>query len=163
RYGRKPIGDASRLSSPMMYDSRPRGAAPVADVSVVDRARGMRDLVRSEAGESERLRTLSPVIVDAMWDCGLMSAFNPKAAGGVRLSGAWSFGSGTGHSAYIGAGFFPMDDGEMRWVGDGIPDMRVAFLPRDEVSFADGWHVQGLKGTGSYDYSVADVFVPESR
>jgi hypothetical protein len=46
----------------------------------------MRDLVRSEAGESERLRTLSPVIVDAMWDCGLMPAFNPKAAGGVEPS-----------------------------------------------------------------------------
>ena len=31
---------------------------------VVDRARGMRDLVRAEAAESERLRTLSPAIVD---------------------------------------------------------------------------------------------------
>src|ERR1700731_3928915 len=204
---------------------------------VVDRARGMRDLVRSEAGESERLRTLTPAIVDEMWASGLMPSFNPAAAGGVepsfadmietliemawqdgsfgwigianlpsafaaaaylpdegfaelftkydnhiaiggqffpngqgavvdggyRLSGAWSFGSGTGHSAYIGAGFFPMDNGEMRWVSEGIPDMRVAFLPREEVIFTDGWHVQGLKGTGSYDYNVADVFVPECR
>jgi alkylation response protein AidB-like acyl-CoA dehydrogenase len=83
--------------------------------------------------------------------------------GGYRLSGAWSFGSGTGHSAYIGAGFFPMDNGEMRWVSEGIPDMRVAFLPREEVTFTDGWHVQGLKGTGSYDYNVTDIFVPECR
>ena len=204
---------------------------------VVDRARGMRDLVRAEAAESERLRTLSAPIVEEMWISGLMSAFNPKAAGGVepsfhemietwiemawqdgsfgwigianlpstfaaatylpdegfaeiftrndnritiggqyfpngqgtvvdggyRLSGAWNFGSGTGHSAYIGAGFFPMDNGEMRWVSEGIPEMRVAFLPREEVTFTDGWHVQGLKGTGSYDYNVADVFVPEYR
>jgi alkylation response protein AidB-like acyl-CoA dehydrogenase len=79
------------------------------------------------------------------------------------LSGAWNFGSGTGHSAYIGAGFFPMENGEMRWVSEGIPDMRVAFLPREEVTFTDGWHVQGLKGTGSYDYNVADVFVPDYR
>ena len=209
----------------------------MAGVSVVDRARAMRDVVRAEADESERLRTLSPVIVDEMWARDLMPAFNPKTAGGVepsfqemidtwiemawqdgsfgwigianlpstfaaatylpddgfaeiftqndnritiggqyfpngqgaaveggyRLSGAWSFGSGTGHSAYIGAGFFPMDDGEMRWVADGIPDMRVAFIPRHEVTFADGWYVQGLKGTGSYDYSVTDVFVPECR
>ena len=209
----------------------------MADVSVVDRARGMRDLGSAEAAESERLRTLSPAIVDEMWASGLMVAFNPKAAGGVepsfhqmidtwiemawqdgsfgwigianlpstfaaatylpdegfdeiftrndsritiggqyfpngqgtavdggyRLNGAWSFGSGTGHSAYIGAGFFPMDNGEMRWVSEGIPDMRVAFLPREEVNFTDGWHVQGLKGTGSYDYNVADVFVPEYR
>jgi alkylation response protein AidB-like acyl-CoA dehydrogenase len=204
---------------------------------VVDRARGMRDLVRAEAAESERLRTLSTRIVDEMWASGLMSAFNPAAAGGVepsfqemidtwiemawqdgsfgwigianlpstfaaatylpdegfaeiftknenhvtiggqyfpngqgaavdggyRLSGAWNFGSGTGHSTYIGAGFFPMENAEMRWVGEGIPDMRVAFLPREEVTVTDGWHVQGLKGTGSYDYNVADVFVPEYR
>jgi indole-3-acetate monooxygenase len=51
----------------------------------------------------------------------------------------------------------------MRWISEGIPDMRVAVLPRAEVSFNDGWHVQGLKGTGSYDYSVQDVFVPENR
>ncbi|HEY1839361.1 MAG TPA: acyl-CoA dehydrogenase family protein [Mycobacterium sp.] len=210
---------------------------PAGRERVVDRARGMRDLVRTEAAESERLRTLSPLIVEEMWACGLMSAFNPKEAGGVepsfpemidtwiemawqdgsfgwigianlpstfaaatylpdqgfaevftgddsritiggqyfpngqgsavdggfRLSGAWNFGSGTGHSAYIGAGFFPMENGEMRWVSEGIPDMRVAFLPRDEVTFTDGWHVQGLKGTGSYDYNVVDVFVPEHR
>ena len=58
----------------------------MADVSVVDRARGMRDLVRAEAAESERLRTLSPAIVDEMWACDLMPAFNPKAAGGVEPS-----------------------------------------------------------------------------
>ncbi len=204
---------------------------------VVDRARGMRDLVRAEAAESERLRTMSPRIVDEMWASGLMSALNPVAAGGLepslqemidtwiemawqdgsfgwigianlpstfaaasylpdegfaeiftrndnritiggqyfpngqgaavdggyRLTGAWNFGSGTGHSAYIGAGFFPMDDGEMRWISEGIPDMRVAFLPREDVTFTDGWHVQGLKGTGSYDYNVTDVFVPDRR
>lgn len=83
--------------------------------------------------------------------------------GGYRLSGAWSFGSGIGHSQYVAAGFFPMDDGEMRWVGDGIPDMQVAVLPRDQISFDDGWYVQGLKGTGSYDYSAQDVFVPQHR
>lgn len=83
--------------------------------------------------------------------------------GGYRVSGAWSFGSGTGHAQYVAAGFFPMDNGEMRWIGDGIPDMQVAVMPRAEIRFNDGWHVQGLKGTGSYDYSVEDVFVPAGR
>ncbi|TGD88334.1 acyl-CoA dehydrogenase [Mycolicibacterium sp. CH28] len=200
-------------------------------------ARGMRDLVAAQAGESERVRTLTPAIVDEMWASGLMAAFNPVAAGGVepsfaemietwiemawqdgsfgwvgianlpsafaaaaylpdagfaevftahdnhvtmggqffpngqgiavdggyRLSGSWSFGSGTGHAEYVCAGFFPMDDGEMRWAGDGMPDMQVAVIPRAEIEFKDGWHVQGLKGTGSYDYAVADVFVPDHR
>jgi len=83
--------------------------------------------------------------------------------GGYRITGSWSFGSGTGHSEYVCAGFFPMDNGEMRWASEGFPEMTVAVIPRDEITFKDGWHVQGLKGTGSYDYSVEDVFVPEHR
>ena len=207
----------------------------VADL--VTTARGMRDLVRCEAAESERLRTMSAPIVEAMWDSGLMSAFNPVEAGGVepsfaemietwiemawqdgsfgwtgianlpssfaaasylpddgfaevftandnhvtmggqfapngqgvvveggyRLTGSWSFGSGTGHSQYVAAGFIPMDDGEMRWISEGIPELMIALVPRGEVNFTDGWNVQGLKGTGSYDYDVADVFVPARR
>ncbi|HKI42107.1 MAG TPA: acyl-CoA dehydrogenase, partial [Mycobacterium sp.] len=207
------------------------------DNRVVSLARGMRDLVRAEAAGSERARTLTPAIVDEMWVCGLMSAFNPAVAGGVepsftemietwiemawqdgsfgwigianlpsafaaaaylpdegfaevftahdnrvtmggqffpngqgtaveggyRVSGAWNFGSGIGHSQYVAAGFFPMDNGEMRGLSEGLPEMRVAVIPREQINFNDGWYVQGLKGTGSYDYSVQDVFVPESR
>src|ERR1700744_4875755 len=56
------------------------------DDRVVALARGMRDLVRAEAANSEQLRTLTPAIVDEMWASGLMSAFNPAAAGGVEPS-----------------------------------------------------------------------------
>ncbi|MGF2944406.1 acyl-CoA dehydrogenase family protein [Mycobacterium sp. Lab-001] len=83
--------------------------------------------------------------------------------GGYLLSGSWSFGSGTGHSQYVAAGFLPMDNGEIRWAAEGLPEMQVAVVPREQISFNDGWHVQGLKGTGSYDYSVQEVFVPASR
>ena len=205
--------------------------------ALAETARSLRDLVRAEAAESERLRTLSPPLVDALWDSGLMTALNPSQAGGLeptlpemietwiemawqdgsfgwtgianlpssfaaatylpeqgfaevftandnrvttggqfapngqgvvteggyRLSGAWNFGSGTGHSQYVAAGFLPMDGGEMRWISEGVPELMVALLPRHEVTFTDGWFVQGLKGTGSFDYTVADVFVPEHR
>src|SRR3984957_16875427 len=53
---------------------------------VGDRARGMRDLVRAEAAESERLRTLSTRLGDEMLASCPMSAFNPAAAGGVEPS-----------------------------------------------------------------------------
>jgi hypothetical protein len=46
----------------------------------------MRDLVRAEAAESERLRTLTPAIVEEMWASGLMAAFNPAVAGGAEPS-----------------------------------------------------------------------------
>lgn len=205
--------------------------------TILERARAMRELVREQAPECERNRTLTPRLVEAMWSDGLMSAFNPAAAGGAeptfaemietwiemawqdgsfgwvgianfpsafaaatylpdagfaevftandnhvtmggqffpngqgvaveggyRLTGSWSFGSGTGHAEYVAAGFFPMVDGEMRWVSEGVPDMQVAVVPRSDVAFNDGWHVQGLKGTGSYDYAIDDVFVPDDR
>jgi indole-3-acetate monooxygenase len=83
--------------------------------------------------------------------------------GGYQVTGAWNFGSGTGHSEYVAAGFMPMVDGELVFVAEGIPELRVAIVPRADVRFTDGWHVQGLKGTGSYDYELADVFVPEHR
>jgi indole-3-acetate monooxygenase len=206
-------------------------------IDICDRARSIRELVISEAAESERLRTMSPAVVEAMWSSGLMVAFNPGPAGGsepslaemietwiemawqdgsfgwtgianfpssfaaasylpdegfaevfaandnqvtiggqfapngigavvdggYRLTGAWNFGSGTGHSQYVAAGFVPMVDGQPRMLSEDVPQLMVAFLPRDEVTFTDGWHVQGLKGTGSYDYNVADVFVPAYR
>ncbi len=82
--------------------------------------------------------------------------------GGIRLTGEWNFGSGTGHAAYIAAGYLaePGADGA---APQGYDLLRVAFVPRAEVTFTDGWHVQGLRGTGSFDYRMTDVFVPAER
>jgi alkylation response protein AidB-like acyl-CoA dehydrogenase len=82
---------------------------------------------------------------------------------GYRLSGAWNFGSGTGHAEYVAAGFMPTVGGDLVVGDDGIPPLLVAVIPHDEIVFTDGWHVQGLQGTGSYDYNVTDVFVPRHR
>ncbi len=86
-----------------------------------------------------------------------------RVDGGYRVSGAWNFGSGTGHSEYVVAGFIPMVDGQMQMAENGLPEMLVAVFPRTDINFTDGWHVQGLKGTGSFDYNLQDVFVPETR
>jgi alkylation response protein AidB-like acyl-CoA dehydrogenase len=82
---------------------------------------------------------------------------------GYRISGAWNFGSGTGHAEYVAAGFIPTLGGEMVLGENGIPPLLVAVIPHHEIVFTDGWHVQGLKGTGSYDYNVGDVLVPRHR
>ena len=66
--------------------------------------------------------------------------------GGYLLNGSWNFGSGIGHSQYIAAGFLPMDNGEMRWISEGFPEMRVAVVPRDEIKFNDGWFGTGAQG-----------------
>jgi alkylation response protein AidB-like acyl-CoA dehydrogenase len=79
---------------------------------------------------------------------------------GYVLSGSWNFGSGSGHSEYIAAGFFPVVDGEASF---DLSQIQAALVHRDDVEFLDGWHVQGLRGTGSYDYAIDSVFVPRHR
>src|SRR4051794_34487248 len=70
-------------------------------------------------------------------------AVSQDGVAGYRLTGAWNFGSGTGHSEFVCAGFLPMDDGEIRWIAEGVPDLHAAVLPRSDINFTDGWHVQG--------------------
>ena len=86
-----------------------------------------------------------------------------REPGGFRVTGKWQFGSGTAHSAYVAAGFIPLDDGVMRMASNGLPEMLVGIFPRHEIRFTDGWFVQGLKATGSYDYELSDVLVPDKR
>jgi alkylation response protein AidB-like acyl-CoA dehydrogenase len=76
--------------------------------------------------------------------------------GGFRLNGDYSFGSGCAYAAWIAAGFIPLYDGEPRLQESGLPEMRVACLPREKVLFRGNWHVAGLQGTGSFDYGVKD-------
>src|SRR5262249_61652657 len=84
-------------------------------------------------------------------------------AGGIRVRGNSGSGWGPGHWASIAGGSLPIRDGELQWEAPGVPELRVAIVPRTEVTFTDGWHVQGLKGTGSYDYQLRDLFVPAHR
>ena len=81
---------------------------------------------------------------------------------GFEVSGHYQFASGSGHSNWIGAGTTEMVDGEPAVSELGLPAMRVAFVPRDQVDFQGNWDVLGLRGTGSYDYELDRVPVPEA-
>ena len=74
--------------------------------------------------------------------------------GGYRLTGRWPFGSGVRHAEWISAGARVVDG------SDGPMQLRVA-MPRHDVTVHDNWQVMGLRGTGSCDFSVDDLFVPE--
>ena len=37
----------------------------------------------------------------------------------------------------------------------------MVVLPREQVVIHDNWQVAGLRGSGSCDYSIEDVFVPD--
>lgn len=79
------------------------------------------------------------------------------------VSGTWQWGSGTHHCTWIGGGALVVDDhGDPAPLPDGTVAPFVLF-ERDEVTFHDTWHVAGLKGTGSGDYSVDELRVPAGR
>ena len=92
--------------------------------------------------------------------------FAPRGLGqregdGWRVTGSFSFGSGSGHSRYVSAGFIPMENGAPRMLASGLPDMRVGFVPREQIEFTDNWNTLGLRGTGSYDYEVRSALIPD--
>ncbi len=83
--------------------------------------------------------------------------------GGLEVSGRWAWGSGTDHCTWIGGGVRVVDDnGEPATTRDGCSAPFV-FFDLHDVELLDTWHVAGLKGTASTDYSVDKAFVPEGR
>jgi len=79
-----------------------------------------------------------------------------KVAGGYRLTGRWKFSSGIDACTWTMLGGIASADGEM-------PDYRVFLLPAADYRIIDTWRAAGLRGTGSNDVEVKDVFVPEHR
>lgn len=76
-----------------------------------------------------------------------------RVDGGYRVSGRWSFASGIHHAEWITA--------TARIVGeDGSVEIVMLVFPAIEATLHDNWQVAGLKGTGSCDFTVEDLFVP---
>ncbi len=85
-------------------------------------------------------------------------------AGGYRVSGCWQFGSGCQEAAWMLGSFQVLDDGRPRLGPDGRPLYWRGLFPRAEAEIVAGsWDVAGLRGTGSFDWTVADVFLPARR
>jgi len=81
---------------------------------------------------------------------------------GWRVTGHWAFGSGCTHADRIVGGAFLHDaDGQRCAEPDGMPSWRTFVLPIDEVTIHETWDPMGLAGTGSHDYSVDGVWVPD--
>jgi alkylation response protein AidB-like acyl-CoA dehydrogenase len=84
--------------------------------------------------------------------------------GGYRISGRWTFGSGCQESAWMLGSFQILDGGQPRRRPDGGSLYWRGVFPRSEAKIVEGsWDVAGLRGTGSFDWIVDDVFLPERR
>jgi alkylation response protein AidB-like acyl-CoA dehydrogenase len=85
-------------------------------------------------------------------------------AGGYRVTGRWQFGSGCQESAWMLGSFQVLDQGRPRLNADGKPAYWRGLFPRAQAEVVPGsWDVAGLRGTGSFDWTVDNVFLPERR
>jgi indole-3-acetate monooxygenase len=84
------------------------------------------------------------------------------APGGFRLTGRWSFASGCRQADWIFAPGAVLVDGHPRLGPDGRPDLRAFCVPAAACDILETWDTAGLRGTGSHDFRLADVFVPEA-
>jgi indole-3-acetate monooxygenase len=79
-----------------------------------------------------------------------------RVAGGYRVTGRWPFGSGSPHGTWF-APICAVEDGDQS-----TGELIFVYVPRRDVLLHDNWQVSGLCATGSVDFEIDDVFVPDS-
>lgn len=95
-------------------------------------------------------------------------ALNPlgrarPADGGLIVSGQWPFASGCHNADFFWGQCILMDGDEPARNEAGAGEMREALIPADGFEILDTWNVSGLRGSGSHDVAVREVFVPDEH
>lgn len=85
-----------------------------------------------------------------------------KVAGGYVVSGRFRFGSGISHATMILAGCLVSENGGLAQDDRGRPRMRTVIVEPSKVQVVGNWDTGGLRATGSSDYILDGVFVPEA-
>ncbi|MGH7062930.1 MAG: acyl-CoA dehydrogenase family protein [Stellaceae bacterium] len=98
------------------------------------------------------------------WGPAAAAAQARRVPAGYRLTGSWSFASGSHHATWLGAHVAVHgEDGRPLARTDGGAVFRTLLFPKANAAMVEIWHVIGLRGTGSDSYSVADLFVPDEH
>jgi len=85
-----------------------------------------------------------------------------RVDGGYVVSGRFRFGSGITHATMVLAGCLVSENGEHARDERGRPETRMAIVEPSKVQVVDNWDTGGLRATGSSDYILDEVFVPEA-
>jgi indole-3-acetate monooxygenase len=87
-----------------------------------------------------------------------------RTDGGYRVSGRWPFVSGCQHCESLGFTCRVVDKSGKPFVRDARePEMRLIFVRQSMGQVLDTWYSTGLRGSGSHDFELKDVFVPEAH
>ena len=93
--------------------------------------------------------------------------FPPRRAvpveGGYRLSGRCPFNSNYRAATWLFGEAHVYDDGVEQVGEDGLPVTLLTVFPKSEATLIENWDTLGMRGTGSHDVEVNDLFVPAER
>ena len=85
-----------------------------------------------------------------------------KVAGGIRLSGRFFTASGIHNSQWATWGTFLHQDGTPLVPDpDGKARLTTGIVPVADVEILDTWHTMGMQGTGTHDFVLHEVTIPE--
>lgn len=84
-----------------------------------------------------------------------------RVPGGYRVSGRFPFSSGSQHCEWVWLGCVVEDNAAA--AGDAVPEARHCLLKMSQCEILDTWYTTGLRGTGSNDLRVDDIFVAEKQ
>ncbi len=86
-----------------------------------------------------------------------------RAEGGYIVNGRWQWGSATQNCNWITGGALIFEGDKPRAGPTGDPEFQLMIFPAKDVEILDTWDSSGLRGTGSHDFQVKNVFVPAGR
>jgi indole-3-acetate monooxygenase len=205
-----------------------------ADTALIEAARRIAPVIREHGEEAERERRLSPPVLAALHEAGLLRMCTPRSLGGLEVdpltralvieeisghdtAAGWTLANpldwaylcarlpdegaeeiySHGQNVLIAAQFgrpmqaaptqggyritgrapFVSNCHDANWIatsaviagdqtrpaGQDEPELVMVYLPCESCQVIDTWHVMGMRGTGSNDVAVTDVFVPTIR
>jgi indole-3-acetate monooxygenase len=115
---------------------------------------------------------LPPATLDAIYaahpQAVLSGSIQPKGRavavdGGYQVSGRWPLASGCHHADWLVGNSIVYDGEALRCDAHGAPIIRSFVWPAARAEILDTWYSTGLRGTGSHDIQVVDLFVPEGH
>src|SRR3978361_1240746 len=86
-----------------------------------------------------------------------------RVEGGYRLSGKWNFVSGLLNANWLSCPTVIMDGDRPELSAAGTTVQRTMWGPVSDETPIDTWSVIGMRGTGSHDLIIDDLFVPDAH
>jgi alkylation response protein AidB-like acyl-CoA dehydrogenase len=112
----------------------------------------------SEAAQADVFQNGKPAIISMLTGGVGTDVTVQRVSGGVLLSGKWRYASGIDVASWVGLLVgLPGTNG-------GSPELWVLLVPAQDFRIDhSSWNVLGMRGTGSKDVYLNNVFVPEHR